>query len=145
MLLDALKGLAMPYVAKNKLHMQPAAVVIIGAGAMLGHTFSLFMRFKGGKAVATTTGVLLAIFPQGVAVGAPVWGSIMAITRISSVSSLSAAAVVMALALLRLTQRTLDPVYAGFIVTAGGAIVYLHRSNIQRLLAGTENRFQKLL
>jgi glycerol-3-phosphate acyltransferase PlsY len=145
MLLDAIKGLTMTYVAKNTLHMQPAAVVTIGAGAMLGHTFSLFMGFKGGKAVATTTGVLLAIFPQGVAVGAPVWGSIMATTRISSVSSLTAAAAVMATALLRLTQRTLDPVYAGFIITAGGAIFYLHRSNIQRLLSGTENRFQKLV
>jgi glycerol-3-phosphate acyltransferase PlsY len=133
----------LPSIAIRNYHLPPPAVVTIGAGAMVGHTFSIYMRFKGGKAVATTSGVLLAIFPQAVLVGLPVWGGVMAATRISSVSSLSATASVVLTALVRLAQGKLEPAYAGFIVTAGGVIVYLHRSNIQRLLHGQENRFQK--
>lgn len=139
---DILKGAAMPYVATRTLNLPPAAVVAIGAGAMVGHTFPLFMNFKGGKAVATTGGVLLVIFPEAVGVGAAVWGSMLKLTRISSVSSLSAAAAVMLTALVQLSRRKLDPAYATFIFTAGGAIVYLHRANIQRLLEGKENKFQ---
>jgi glycerol-3-phosphate acyltransferase PlsY len=142
---DMLKGAAMPLVAIHGLRLPPTSVIVIGSGAIAGHTRSIFMQFKGGKAVATTAGVLLAIFPPGTLIGALVWGALIRTTRIASLSSLLAAAVVVALALTRTTQRRLDPSYAIFICGAGGAIVYLHRSNIQRLLAGTENRFGKLL
>lgn len=142
---DILKGTTVPLLAIHNLRLPPASVVLVGAGAILGHTFSLFMRFKGGKAVATSGGVLLAIFPAGTLIGAAVWFSLLKITRISSVSSLSATAAVVTAALIRLSQHKLDPAYGVFIVTASGAIVYLHRSNIQRLLQGRENKFQTFL
>ncbi|NJN66656.1 MAG: glycerol-3-phosphate acyltransferase [Chloroflexaceae bacterium] len=145
MTFDVLKGAALPYLAIRKHRLPPVAVVLVGAGAMAGHTFPLFMGFKGGKAVATSAGVLLVIFPQAVLVGSPVWGGMLATTRISSLSSLTAAAAVAATTVARLQQRKLHPVYAGFIFAAVGAIVYLHRGNIRRMLEGTENRFQKFL
>lgn len=141
---DILKGAVLPYVAIYHRSLPPVSVILIGAAAMSGHTFPVFMGFKGGKAVATSTGVLLAIFPQGVLIGAPVWGGLLKLTRISSLSSLSAAAVVVLSALVRLRQGKLDPAYATFIMLAAAAIVYLHRGNIQRLLEGRENRFESL-
>jgi glycerol-3-phosphate acyltransferase PlsY len=145
MTFDVLKGAALPYLAVRKHHLPPVAVVLVGSGAMVGHTFPLFMGFKGGKAVATSAGVLLVIFPQAILVGAPVWGGMLAATRVSSLSSLTAAAAVAATTVVRLRQKKLHPVYAGFIFAAVGAIVYLHRGNIRRVLEGTENRFQKFL
>ncbi len=140
--LDILKGAAMPLVAIHALRMPPLAVVVVGAGAMAGHTYPVFLAFKGGKAVATSAGVLLAIYPQGTLIGAGVWGALLRLTRISSVGSLSAAAVVVGSSLVRAGQGRLHPVYAAFITAAGAAIVYLHRANIKRLIDGTENRFQ---
>lgn len=142
---DLLKGAGLPYLAARKYRLPPIAVILVGTGAMLGHTFPLFMRFKGGKAVATGAGVLLVIFPEALLLGASVWGGMLALTRISSVSSLSAVGVVAATTLLRLHQQKISPVYAGFILAASAGIVYLHRSNIKRLVEGRENRFQKLL
>src|SRR5689334_10966101 len=73
----------------------PGAVILVGVAAILGHTFSLFLNFKGGKAVATSTGVLLAIFPLLIPIGLVAWVAAFLITRISSVGSLTAAAVEM--------------------------------------------------
>lgn len=142
---DVLKGTTLPYIAIHMYGLPPASVIAVGSAAIAGHTFPLFMNFKGGKAVATSAGVLLAIFPMGTLIGAAVWGTMLKTTRISSVSSLTAAAVVMITALVRMRQRKLNPTYVAFIYATGGVIVYLHRSNIQRLIEGRENRFQKIV
>jgi glycerol-3-phosphate acyltransferase PlsY len=140
---DILKGSAVPYLAIHRRDLPPVSVILIGAAAISGHAFPVFMGFKGGKAVATSTGVLLAIFPQGVLIGVPVWGTMLKLTRISSLSSLTATAVVLLSALVRLRQGKLDPAYAAFITLAAAAILYLHRGNIQRLREGRENRFER--
>jgi glycerol-3-phosphate acyltransferase PlsY len=94
--------------------------------------------------VATSSGVLLAITPLLVPFGIAAWALAFAITRISSVASLSAAAVeIIAGTAFYLTGR-MPLAYALFIWLAALFVVYLHRSNIQRLLAGTESRFGKL-
>lgn len=141
--LDILKGTVLPLVAMHGLHLPPLAVVAIGACAVVGHTFPIFLGFKGGKAVATSGGVLLAIFPVGVLAAAVVWFLVVFLIRITSVGSLTAAALAALLALAFLSLGRLDAVYAIFTCLAAGAIVVLHRSNIQRLLTGTENRLQK--
>lgn len=143
-LLDIFKGAIPTLTAIHVLQLAPVPVILVGASAMLGHTFSIFMGFKGGKAVATGGGVLLAIYPLAVLIGAITWISAFAITRISSVGSLMAASVVVVFSLITLAMGHLNLVYAIFICVASGLIVLLHRANIQRLLAGTENRFQKL-
>jgi acyl phosphate:glycerol-3-phosphate acyltransferase len=123
----------------------PGAVILVGVAAILGHTFSLFLNFKGGKAVATSTGVLLAIFPLLIPVGLVAWVAAFLITRMSSVGSLTAAAVEMIAGTVLYALGYLPLAYAVFIWVMVVFIVYLHRANIQRLIAGTENRFSRLL
>lgn len=142
--LDFCKGAILPLVAIHRLGLPPVAVILIGAGAMLGHTFPLFLGFKGGKAVATGGGVLLAVFPLAVLVGLLTWAVTLQVVRISSVASLTAAVTVVIVALVTLARGSIAPEYALFICAAAMLVFFLHRSNIQRLLAGEENRFQRL-
>jgi glycerol-3-phosphate acyltransferase PlsY len=122
----------------------PGAVILVGIAAILGHTFPIFLYFKGGKAVATSGGVLLAIFPLLIPIGLVAWVAAFLITRISSVGSLTAAAVEMiAGTVLYLTGR-LPLAYVVFIWVMVAFIIFMHRENIQRLLTGTENRFSRL-
>lgn len=137
--LDMLKGVAFTSLAR-RLALPPLSVVLAGLAAMLGHTFPLFMGFKGGKAVATTAGVLMVIFPQGTLLGALVWGASVAATRITSVASLLATTAVVAAAVSASVRGRLDRVYAGFVAVAGALIFVLHRANIRRLVAGSEPR-----
>ncbi len=137
--LDMLKGVAFTALAR-RLALPPLSVVLTGLAAMLGHTFPAYMGFKGGKAVATTGGVLLVIFPQGTLLGAVVWGASVATTRITSVASLLATTAVVAAAVAASIRGRLDRVYAGFVAVAGVLIFVLHRANLRRLLAGTEPR-----
>jgi acyl phosphate:glycerol-3-phosphate acyltransferase len=105
---------------------------------MAGHWRPLFMGFaRGGKTVATTGGVGLALAPFATLAAAAVWIAVFLVTRSASVASMLAAA---ALPLFALLFEASWPVVA---LTAGGAvaIVLLHRTNIVRLVRGTENRF----
>jgi glycerol-3-phosphate acyltransferase PlsY len=122
----------------------PGAVILVGVAAILGHTFSIFLGFKGGKAMATSTGVLLAVFPLLIPFGVAAWVIAFLITRISSVGSLTAAMVEVILGTALYLTNQLPLAYAVFIWGIVVFIVYLHRTNIQRLLAGTENRFSRL-
>ena len=121
----------------------PGAVILVGVAAVLGHTFSLFLGFKGGKAVATSGGVLLAVFPLLIPLGVLAWVIAFLITRMSSVGSLTAAAVELIAGTALYVLGYLPLAYAMFIWGIVAFIVYLHRQNIQRLIAGTENRFSR--
>ena len=109
-----------------------------GAAAIVGHVFSVYMGFRGGKGVATGAGVFLALAPIAVGVGLVAWLVVMRITRMVSAGSITAAAVVAALMLVvpgvPVEVRVLGIAIAAFIVFA-------HRSNIRRILSGTEPRF----
>lgn len=115
------------------------SVVALGLAAVLGHMFSPYVGFKGGKGVATAAGMFLALAPLALALAVPVWGITLWLTGYVSVSSMVAA--VLFPLLVRLT--TAGGTYT-FWASAGLAllIVYTHRANIRRLLAGTENRFR---
>ncbi len=142
--LDLLKGVVPTLFARYTLRMNPVAVVLVGASAMLGHTYSLFMGFRGGKAVATGGGVLLALSPTAMIAGVLAWIGGFAATRISSVGSLAAATVAPLVAAFQMGRGKLHGVYGFFTCMAAAAVVYLHRGNIQRLIEGTENRFEEL-
>ena len=110
-----------------------------GVAAILGHVFSVFVRFRGGKGVATAAGVMLGLTPLALAVAAAVWGLVLLLTGYVSLSSI-AAATVLPLAVYLLETRTSPALLwlSGF-VTLG--VIVLHRRNIERLLHGTESRF----
>ena len=137
LLLDSLKAglvaLAFTLVAGRE------AGMVAGAAAFLGHCYPLWLGFKGGKGVATYAGLLLFITPlHGLVVGAPVWLGMFALTRISSLSALTAAVAVPPGAYL-LGERS--PVILGGLAALSVLVFWTHRANIGRLLAGTEPRF----
>jgi len=133
-----------PLVGLGLDRLSAGAVILVGVAAVLGHTFSLFLNFKGGKAVATSGGVLLAVFPLLIPIGVLAWVVAFLITRMSSVGSLTAAAVEMIAGTALYLFGYLPLAYAVFIWGIVVFIVYLHRQNIQRLIAGTENRFSRM-
>lgn len=140
---DLLKGTLPTYLAMN-LQLPAYAVVLVGLSAILGHTFSLFLHFKGGKAVATSGGVLLAMSPLIVAIALAVWAIVFVTVRISSVASLSGALTAVIVATVAYAQGTLPLAYMAFVYIAVAVIFYLHRENIRKLSQGKENRFSKL-
>lgn len=119
----------------------PWMVALAGLAAVLGHSKSIWLGFSGGKSVATSLGILLSMSWQ-VGLGTlGVFGVVLAITKIVSLSSISGAIAVSVLMLL--LTRSLP--YQLFAVAAGLYVVWRHRSNIERIIAGTEPRLgQKL-
>jgi glycerol-3-phosphate acyltransferase PlsY len=109
-----------------------------GIAAILGHVFSVFVGFKGGKGVATAAGVMLALTPVALAVAATVWALVVMLTGYVSLGSIGAA-LVLPPAVFLLESPTAELLWFDTLVAAG--VIILHRRNIQRLLKGTENRF----
>ncbi len=116
----------------------PWAAVGLGVAAVLGHVFSPYVRFRGGKGVATALGVFLALAPVAVAIALPVWGGSLWLTGYVSLSSIIAAATFPVW--VRLTQPAVTPAFWASVGLAV-LIVFSHRANVRRLLAGTESRF----
>lgn len=111
--------------------------LLYGGCAFLGHVFSVFVRFRGGKGVATGAGVFLGLAPLAAAVGVLTWLLAVALTRIVSLSSLVAALVL--LGTLGLTDHRPEVVALG--VATVSLVVFAHRGNIARLRRGEEPRF----
>jgi acyl phosphate:glycerol-3-phosphate acyltransferase len=112
-----------------------------GVAAILGHVFSVFVGFKGGKGVATAAGVMLGLTPVALAVCAAVWASLVLLTGYVSLGSIAAAAVLPVAVYLLERPTTSELLWIDAGVAAG--VILLHRRNIQRLLRGTENRFRR--
>src|SRR5439155_292805 len=132
LILDCLKATAAVLLAQRLLGLEagPAA----GAGALIGHLYPVWLRFRGGKGVATFLGVLIPLLPIAAAVYAVVWILVLLASRISSVAGMSAALSAPLVALI--LHSSLFPMLLGLAVL----VVWKHRSNILRLKAGTEPR-----
>lgn len=111
-----------------------------GIMAVVGHVFSIFVGFKGGKGVATAAGVMLGLTPLAVLVTTAVWLLLVWTTGYSSLGSIVGAAL-LPLAAWLLHPADRDLVWVQALVAL--AIIWFHRANIRRLLAGTESRFGK--
>ena len=110
--------------------------IVAGIGAILGHNYTCWLGFKGGKGIATSAGVLLALVPWALLIIFLTWIVVFASTRYVSLGSLAASAVLPFASWL--THESLAKV---IITGAMGALaIYKHKGNIQRLLAGTEPR-----
>lgn len=116
------------------------------AGALLGHCFSVFLKFKGGKGVSVTMGGLLGAMPLAVLLGAIVWLAVYFPTRVVAVASmifglsLPLSSMILAKAFPQLGYTT---VHVGFCLVVAIFIIVMHRSNIMRMLRGEENSFKK--
>jgi len=117
--------------------------LLTGAAVIAGHIWTLFAGFRGGKGVGTAAGMLLAIYPVALSICLLVFAAVFAVSRIVSLSSMSAAMalpVVLTLFKWVLGRPVATALYL-FSFLAAGLILFTHRSNIRRLLAGTEHRF----
>ncbi|MEN9653483.1 MAG: Glycerol-3-phosphate acyltransferase [Verrucomicrobiota bacterium] len=114
-------------------------------GTLLGHCFSCFLKFKGGKGVASTIGGLLVLLPVPILIGAAVWGAVFALSRYVSLASIAlGVSLPLSCWLLPLfTSLKFGQPQFWFAAAIAAFNVWTHRSNIGRLLAGTENRFVK--
>ena len=149
--LDALKGAAgtyLPFLLADAL--SPGAprfeVLVAGlAGTLLGHCFSCFLGFKGGKGVASTIGGLLVLLPIPIVIGAALWAIAFYATRYVSVASLALGlSLPLSCWLLpKFTSLQFSDAELIFAVAIALFNVWTHRSNIGRLLRGEENKFTK--
>jgi glycerol-3-phosphate acyltransferase PlsY len=140
LLLDALKGylpVAIATMLAKHAGLPPATVLTLGllaaTGAILGHCFTPWLGFRGGKGVATSLGAVLGLSWQAALAGVVVYALVARLTKISAIGSLSGVAV--GAAMLGYLFGTLGAVYGAFSVAL---ILYTHRSNLARLRAGKE-------
>lgn len=150
MLFDAFKGFAATFwVSKIVIDSQPLEtgliMILAGLSAVFGHIWTIFAGFRGGKGVGTAAGMLAALFPKALLVCLVVFFIVLAASKIVSISSMSAAvALPITLSILRFVFHS--PVQFSlyiFSYIAAALIIYTHRSNIKRLINGTENKIGK--
>ncbi|MBI5485432.1 MAG: glycerol-3-phosphate acyltransferase [Deltaproteobacteria bacterium] len=134
---DCLKGL-LPVLVVKYSSLPPDYAAWVGLAAFCGHVFSLFLKFKGGKGVATALGVFLALAPMAVAIAIAVFAAFMSTWRYVSLGSIAAAAIMPVAVAIRGASRALITVTLIIAVV----VIIRHHENIRRLIAGTENRFK---
>lgn len=133
---DVAKGFV-PVLLAEKLGMSDVGIALVAMAAFLGHLYPVFLRFQGGKGVATAFGALLGVAPPATLVLLVVFGIAVLFCRIVSLGSI-AAALAAPFALWTLDYSAVLVLMSAFL---GGMIVLRHRENIKRLLDGTEPRF----
>ena len=135
LILDCLKATAAILIARN---LWPETDNFAAAGALVGHLYPVWLRFKGGKGVATLLGVLIPLLWQAALVYAAIWLGLLLIGRISSLAGMTAAASAPVSAAV-FDRQELLPMFLGFALL----VIWKHRENIARLKAGTEPKVGK--
>ena len=142
--LDALKGFAAVWLASRFGGGSDWPVIIAAVAAIAGHNYTPWLGFKGGKGIATSAGVLIALMPWAVLAIALVWFAVFFATRYVSLASISAAAALpAAVGALWFYGCGGSAPLLGFSVLIAALAIWRHRSNIERLMAGTEHRFDR--
>ena len=135
---DALKGWLPVWLALQS-NMLMWVVASVGLAVFFGHLYPIYHKFKGGKGVATALGVMLAVSPMLGLACLLIWAFVFAISRLSSLSSIVAAALSPVLAWLLLPYKN----YVLMVLVMAVMLVWRHKSNIQKLVNGTESGFKK--
>jgi glycerol-3-phosphate acyltransferase PlsY len=141
LVLDAGKGYLAVWLAERVTGSSGRWMMIAAVASVIGHVFPVWLRFRGGKGVATTLGAFLPICPDAVVLAAVLWLLVVAFWRYSSLGSIVATAALPAFVYFLYAPRHAPPWY----VTAGTVAISLlvlwkHRSNMERLIAGKESR-----
>ena len=147
-ILDVIKGWLPAWLAGNwfaghgfSAELATAAAIGAGVAAVMGHNYTFWLKGKGGKGVATSCGALLATARVELAIAALVWIVTAKLTRYVSVASIAAAlALPAAMAAFMASSGHWNFVLLGFGLALGSLAIWRHKGNIQRLLAGTENK-----
>ncbi len=134
---DCLKGL-LPVLLVKSSSFPPEFAAWVGLAAFCGHVFSIFLKFKGGKGVATALGVFLALAPLAVAIAIALFAGLMFIWRYVSLGSISAAAAMPLAVYLLGGSKTV--VIVTLLIAA--IVILRHHENITRMINGTENKFK---
>lgn len=134
---DCLKGL-LPVLIAQRLGMGEAGIAAAGTAAFLGHVYTVFLGFKGGKGVATALGVFLGVSPAGVGIAVVIFIAVVAARRYVSLGSICAAGAIPFL-VAGLDRR---PFIIAMSVVIALLVIWKHKANISRLLAGTESKFK---
>jgi len=137
-LFDVAKGAIPVWLIGPRVPEVPLFPVFCGLAAVLGHVFSVFVGFKGGKGVATAAGVVLGLAPYALLVTVAVWALLVWLTGYVSVGSVVSASLFPLAAYLLNESRGAE---LGVEIALAAFIVWKHRSNLQRLARGSENRF----
>jgi len=140
---DAFKGWLAVFAAASlapAMEISAIAAPAAGLAAFLGHLFPIFLGFKGGKGVATSAGLLIGLAPMAVLIGLALWIVSFVLSRYVSVASILAALAIAVVGWpLYLASR--GPFLPAVLTLLAALTIWRHRSNIQRLRNGTENRF----
>jgi acyl phosphate:glycerol-3-phosphate acyltransferase len=138
MLFDMLKGFVPAYFFPS---LVPDGgwgwAIAFGAAAIAGHIFPVYLRFRGGKGVATGAGVFLALAPVAMGVALVAWLGTLGLSRMVSLASIVAALVL----LVALPFTSAPAAVQGLGVAVAAVVIFAHRSNVRRILQGTEYRF----
>ena len=141
LILDALKGYIPLYIA-SLFGVDGIYIIVLGLIAILGHTFSFFLQFKGGKGVATSLGVFLFLMPKVVGVLVLVFILVVGISKYISLGSVVCAGLLPILAYFMPVRDTATRTPLVLIsLLVGVFVIYKHKANIQRLMEGKENKF----
>jgi len=149
-LIDFLKGFAavrMSILISERAHSTPTWLELVGILAavccVIGHSFPVWLQFKGGKGVATSAGALFALMPFVLLIGVVIWVVTFQFTRYVSVASMTAAvALPIVIWIMNSLGQTHDTTMLYFSVCLAAVVILRHRSNLSRLLRGTEPRFK---
>jgi glycerol-3-phosphate acyltransferase PlsY len=142
LLLDATKGWLAVWLASRTTQADSAVMILCGILALIGHCFPIWLRFRGGKGVATAAGIFAALCPEALLAALILFALVVWFWRFVSLGSLAAAASIPLLVYLLWAPHFAPPPIVDFgTITIAALVIYQHRGNIGRLARGEEPKF----
>ena len=141
LILDVLKGVLPVLIAKH-FSDQSLVYILVAFATIMGHNYTLWLRFKGGKGIATSAGALIPLIALPLGIAVLIWAALFFTTRYVSIASIgSAIAIPIVTVIQQSLQNEWNIAMLSFTVVLAVLAVWKHRGNIRKLCNGTENRF----
>ena len=144
-LIDITKGYLATYYISGDFGQGSLIGVICGIAAVLGHVYPLYYNFKGGKGAGTLVGILIGLYPFGLLIAFSVWLIILILTGYVGLSTMLAGISFPIIIHYQNFMGGLNSTIGSFSIIMALFLVFTHRSNIARMLEGSENRFEKVM